>query len=191
MIAAITPLYHRPAKGEEIIMSLEFGKMKVATPVKTKSVAELIADAKESYQSCYVEPGLYPLLYIEALKFVVSRKNDTIFIAEFLILSSEVGSRPAGSRMSWACNLRHDASPGNIKGFLAAVLGTTAEGITEDLVEKCISSENPCEGRLVFAQARQVPKKDGSPFTVVRWAAVDEDTQADAQALATEAGLIV
>lgn len=147
-----------------------------------------IQNAEGRQGGIYPLPGLYPLLYIDVVKMIRSRKGDDVFVAEFDILKSEVPARPAGTRMSWAVNFRFDASPGNVKAFLSAVMGTAPEEVDADGARFACSPENPCRRRLVRLEASQIETKAGNPFTLCNWRSVPEDVQAQAEDLRSAAG---
>jgi hypothetical protein len=47
---------------------------------------EQIANSEVTERSVYFEEGVYPVLYLDVMKMVNSRKGDTFFVAEFDIL---------------------------------------------------------------------------------------------------------
>ncbi len=147
-----------------------------------------IGSAVPGYGSVYPIPGLYPLLYIDVIKLIKTRKQENMFIAEFDILASEVAARQSGTRMSWLVNMRHDASPGNVRGFLAAVACVPVEKITGDLAKIMCGQENPCHGRLVKLEASQIMTKAGTPFTLCRWSSIPEEIQPQAEEFRNKAG---
>lgn len=136
----------------------------------------------------YPLAGVYPMLYIDILKMIRSRKNEDVFVAEFDILQSDVGERPAGTRMSWPVNFRHDASPGNVKAFLAAVMNVPQEQVDGRGAQYACGEKNPCHGRLIRLEATMTTTKSGNPFTLCNWRAIPDDVQAMANELRQKAG---
>jgi hypothetical protein len=166
---------------------------RVAPPPKQASagyddVFDAIGGATPYESGVYVELGVYPLLYVDVIKMLRSRKGDDLFIAEFDILDSQVGTRPKGSRMSWICSFRHEASPGNIKKFLAAVMNTPIEEVDAQGAKYACSAENPCHGRLVRLAATETETRSGNPFTLCRYSPIGDVDQSRAEQLRGEAG---
>lgn len=147
-----------------------------------------IADSDPAASSAYPEAGLYPLLFVDVLKMIRSRKGDDVFIAELDILESNVASRPKGTRMGWAVNFRHDAAPGNVKSFLAAAFNVDVEDIDKEGVKEALSDSNPAHGRLVRLEATDIKTKAGNPFTRCNWSPVPKDLQDKADELREQAG---
>ena len=147
-----------------------------------------IGDSEGRQGGVYPMPGVYPLLYIDVLKMIRSRKNEDVFVAEFDILESEVGERPAGTRMSWPVNFRHDASPGNVKSFLAAVMNVPQEQVDGRGAQYACGDKNPCHGRLVRLEATMTTTKAGNPFTLCTWRGIPDDVQAKADELREHVG---
>ena len=111
----------------------------VASPPATVApqmddIDDLIANSKPSVSSVYPDPGLYPVLYVDVFKVVLSHQGDKLFTAEFLILDSQVATRPAGTKMTWQGNLRHYAVPGNIKTLIAATMGVDPQVVDNQAI---------------------------------------------------------
>lgn len=147
-----------------------------------------IAEADVTERSVYFEEGVYPVLYLDVMKMVNSRKGDTFFVAEFDILESNVSSRPSGSRAVWMANFRHDATPGNVKDFIAKLNGVEPEEITAESVKLACSEKNPCSGRLIRLEAVQTDTKSGGKFTRHNWRTLPEEVQEQAKELREQAG---
>jgi hypothetical protein len=147
-----------------------------------------IAGAEASEGGVYPLPGAYPILYVDTLKMIRSRKGDDVFIAEFEIIQSDVEDRPVGTRMSWAVNFRHDASPGNVKAFLAAVMAVQATEVDGEGAQYACSDKNPCHGRLVRLSASQTKTRTGNDFTLCKWSPIPKAVQEKADELREAAG---
>lgn len=150
---------------------------------------DLIGNAQVTDGGIYPEPGVYPVLFLDACKMVESRKGDKLFCAEFEILESNVDERPAGSRMSWMANLsKHDAAPGNVRAFLAAAAGITPDGVDAEGSRAAVSSANPLHGRVLRLEASNTKTRAGGDFTLCRFSALDDGMQAKAKELREAAG---
>jgi hypothetical protein len=152
-----------------------------------------VANAEVGEKTAYFEPGVYPFLYLDVIKMVTSRKGDQLFIAEFDIVDSDVPSRPKGSRAAWIANFRHEPTPGNVRGFMAALNNVGVEEITADALRFACSDKNPCHGNLIRLEAVLLTTdKDGNarakPFTRHDWRPVPKELQGQAEELRTKAG---
>lgn len=147
-----------------------------------------IGGSTPSQQGVYPIPGVYPVLFLDSMKIIKSRKGDTLFIAEFDICQSEVPTRPVGTRMSWIVNFRHDASPGNVKMFMAALMGITVDEVDAEGAKFACSDKNPCRGKLIRLEASETITKSGNPFTVCKWHTLPEEMQNRAAEIRAEAG---
>jgi hypothetical protein len=149
---------------------------------------ERIGNSQPTEGGVYPIPGVYPLLYVNTLKMIKSRKGEDVFIADFDIVTSDVPERPAGSVMSWVCNFKHDAAPGNVRLLLAAVTATPLDQVDAAGSQFAVSPQNPCHGRLVRLTASQTITKSGNPFTVCKWDIVSEEHQQRADEYRKQAG---
>jgi len=150
---------------------------------------EKVGKADGSERSIYPLAGVYPLLYCERLKMIESKLNgDSMFIAEFSILESNVADRPKGTTMAWVCNLRHLPSPGNVRAFLATLNGVPVNEVDSDSARFACGEKNPCRGRLVRLEAVNTETKKHTQFTVCKWSAVNEEMQKKADELRQAAG---
>ena len=141
-------------------------------------IFDRIGKAEVSRQGVYPLPGVYPVLYVDAVKLIKSRNGEDLFIAEFFILESSTPERPAGSRMTWMTNLRHDAAPGNARAFIAGAMGCAVEEVTSEAASLSCSATNPCHGRLVRLEASLNTK---GTFTLCNWISLPEENQAQAE----------
>lgn len=171
-----------------------FGKSK-SQPQSNEQAApptdlfDAIGDSDEGYDSVYVLAGVYPVVEVEAVKIVSSRKGDDIFIAELRILQSLVDERPEGTQMSWAANFRHDATAGNVKSFLAATMNVPAAEVDADGARFACSEENPCQGRLLRIEAANIVTKAGNDFTRCSFRALPDEIQEQRGAFREAVGL--
>lgn len=145
-----------------------------------------IGTADVSPKAVYPEPGLYPVLYVDAVKMIRSRKGDDLFTVEFLILQSAVDERPEGTKLTWQANMRHDAGPGNARAFIAAAMDCPLDEVTPEAATLACSAGNPCHGRLVRMSANQITTKAGNPFTVCDWSPLSPEFQAKAEEVKKE-----
>lgn len=148
-----------------------------------------VGSAETSERSNYPLPGVYPMLYCDQLKMVTSRlSGDSIFVAEFDILESDVQARPKGTSLSWLCNLRHLPSPGNVREFLAVLNGVMVDEVDAEGARFACSKENPSHGRLIRLEATEVETKKGNPFTRCKWIPIPDEVQNNAKQLRIDAG---
>lgn len=163
------------------------------TPAPQPSSADPFAkiEASDGKQGgVYPLAGVYPLLYVDALKMIRSRKGEDMFVCEVEILRSEVADRPFGTRMSWIGNFRHDATAGNVKTLIAAVMNCPQAEVDSAGAQYACSDKNPCHGRLVRLEAVGTKTKAGGDFTLCNWRALPDEIQAQAEALRKAAGFI-
>lgn len=149
-----------------------------------------VGDAKVSQGGVYFLPGQY-LVEIVKCFAMNSRKREDLFIVECMILESDCFERPVGSKASWIVNFKHDASLGNIKGFLAACNGIDPgndalvnQEITEDVCEYAVHDENPLAGTRVKLAATATKTKAGNDFTLHFWDPAPEGAPVAAAAAA-------
>jgi hypothetical protein len=161
-----------------------------APPPPSSNPFDRVANSEGRFGGVYPLPGVYPALYVDVLKMIRSRKGEDVFIAEFDILDSEVPNRLKGTRMSWAVNFRHDASPGNVKAFLAAVMAVPQTEVDGKGAQYACSDKNPCHGRLVRLEAVQTKTKTGNDFTLTNWRPLPDEIQAQAAELRKQAGFV-
>jgi hypothetical protein len=114
---------------------------------------------------------------VQAIKVFNSRGKGTMFVAEYEVLESRgEGANPVGTQCSHVIPLRLDSALGNIKNLVAALIGGDEKDVSEKMCEDLASEKNPAKGYKVKADAFIVPKKDGSPFTRVKYAPAADDT---------------
>jgi hypothetical protein len=146
------------------------------------------ANADENQGGVYVLPGVYPILQIDTLKMIRSRKGDDLFIAELEIIESQVKERPRGSRMTWIANFRHEPTPAAVKTFFVRLMGVPGEEIDADGMRMSVGEKQPCKGRLVRMEAVEKDTKSGGKFTTCNWRTLDESFQEKADQLRSDAG---
>lgn len=135
-------------------------------------------------------PGMYPMLFINAVKTIKSQEDGSdLFIAELDILESSVEGRESGSSMSWIVNFAHQPALGNIKAFIAAAMNRSEEEISEKIANAVVTTDNPLHGQLVRCEAIEITtKRKKNPFTKCNWSAVTPEKQAEAAELHKAAG---
>ncbi len=152
------------------------------------SVFDRVASAEGQEGSVFIVPGVYPVLGIDVLKMIRSRKGDDLFIAELEIIESDVPERPQGSRMAWMANFRHDPTPSAVKTFLARVMGVPPEEVDAAGSRLAVGEQQPCRGRLIRLEATQIETKSGNPFTKCTWRELPDNLQEQAKELRSNAG---
>jgi len=176
------PMFDKQSAGPQPASSGEARKTSYKDPF------ERVGDADAREGGVYIIPGLYPVLYVDVIKMIVSRKGQDLFIAEFDIISSDVEARPTGTRVSWIVNFAHEPAPGNVKAFLAAVMNVNPDEVDKEGAQFACSDDNPCRGRLVRCQASETTTKAGKPFTTCTWVPIPDEKQEQAEKLRTQAG---
>jgi hypothetical protein len=138
----------------------------------------------------YPLAGLYPVLYVDSLKMIKTRKREDAFVAEFDILKSDVPERPAGTRFSWVVNFKFESAPANVKSFLAAVMNCDVKEVDAEGSRYACSDKNPCHGRLVRLEASMIKTKQDKDFTLCNWHPVPDEMQGKAEEMRKEAGFV-
>lgn len=129
-----------------------------------------------SMAGIYLNEGHKYLLEIAEAKMIVSRKQDTLFCAEFVIHESDDPKLGPGFKPSWLTNLKQDAAMGNIIVFVGAVNGIESRDeprlraeVTEDVLELVVAPKNPLRGRFVQVITKNKKTKAGNDFTMHYW----------------------
>ena len=123
--------------------------------------------------STYFSPGQYRVR-IDRVKIVASRKGDSLFTVETTVLESSNTAHPAGQRVSWQANFKHDSTPGNIARFVGACHGLTDREaikklVTEELCETIVSERNPLCGVELDLTVKLIETKSGREFSYHGW----------------------
>ncbi len=149
-----------------------------------------IGKAQVNQGGNYPLPGIYPLLYVNAVKKIVSQNTqDTMVIVELDILESKVPDRAVGSSMSWIVNLKHQPALGNLKGFLATAMSVEPDMVDSAGADYAVSAENPLKGRLMRCEAIEITTKNkGNPFTKCKWLPIEPEVQQRNEELHQAAG---
>lgn len=154
--------------------------------------ADLIARSQTNSGGVYFLPGVYPVLHVCDFKEQLSRKKDDLIIAEFEIIESDVAERPAGTKVSQVYNLtKHDAAPGNVKSFIAAVMGVRPDDLSPEewaALSSAALDDKQVVGRVVKAQASIIKTRAGGDFTKVDFFPLGDDMQEAARELREAAG---
>lgn len=142
-------------------------------------IFKTIANAKINNGGVYFLPGTYEVSVCKAF-LMTSRKGTPLIVVEAEVLSTDVPSRPVGTRASWVVNMTQDAAASNIKSFIAAAIGINPgdqnrvdEEVTPDFVEQAFSDDNPLEGVKLRLQCSTIKTKAGTDFTRHMWSPMD------------------
>jgi len=114
------------------------------------------------------------LVRIDAIKLQESNQGfGTLWITEFTILKGTEKNPPKVER-SWVAmpNHRPKTDPGNVKAFMAAVLGIenpNEEDIPAEVFEKAVSVENPFAGTILKLETVMRTTKEGRDFCLHTW----------------------
>lgn len=134
-----------------------------------------IKEAKYSEGGVYLTDGVFRLA-IEALKLIETRAKKQAFVAEFKVLESSNATRQPGSLCSWMVMMDKEPAMGNIKQFLASMLGVADDQIDESVAEFAVNPDNnkdtgpngtpaPIKGRIVRCSATNIKTKANRDFT--------------------------
>ena len=100
----------------------------------------------------YFKAGRYKV-EILAVKSILSRKNENLFVVETEIKESDCADLRPNTKCSQVINLsKHDSAPGNIKAFVAAALDispTSEEVNWEELCDAACTEANPLKGTMM------------------------------------------
>jgi len=137
---------------------------------------EKVTNATVNGGGVYFKAGTYKV-EISAVKSILSRMNENMFVVETEILESNVDELRPGTKCSQVINLsKHDSAPGNIKAFMCAALDVKADEITEDEVELAVSEENPLKGTIMGLVCTTTKTKRNTDFTLHQWRHISEPT---------------
>lgn len=139
-------------------------------------------DAQVSAGGNYFTPGIY-LVEVEKVHMITTRKGADMYIVETRVLESQSPNPPEmmkdgspaaatkspGSSPSYCVPMALDSALGNIKAFLAALLGENPEEITEEVAEESIADSNPLKGMKVRVECTMVVTNAGRDFTKHTW----------------------
>jgi len=133
------------------------------------------------------KPGVYPILYLDSLRMIESRKGDLILVAEFDVIQSLVEDRPPGSTMADLFNFRYEGTPGEVRKFLAALNNVDIAEVDADGARHACSDANPCHGRLVRMIATAKERDGKSTLTICKYEPLSDDIQKKAEELRSAA----
>lgn len=131
-----------------------------------------IRTAGTSQGGNYFKPGIYSVS-VKEVKMITSRQKDDLFIVECEVLKSTHEDIIEGMTTSWVVNMKHDASLGNIKLFMAAALGESEDKIDEDTCDFAVSPENPLKNTLMELECVATTTRAGGNFTKHNWASAE------------------
>jgi len=132
-----------------------------------------IENAQMTKGGNWIQPGKFVLM-VDFLKTHLNAiKRGEQFITEFFVLYSTNPSQPAGSKVSWCASSWHPSAAGNIKAFFVALMQCKPEQINEQGCNMATSPQQPCQGRLIMAEAYNKKTRSNTDFTAVNWGPVD------------------
>ena len=150
-----------------------------------------IGNAEVWDQSAYIEPGVYPVVWIERMLMNDTRKGK-MFIVELHVIEGAPSNSPeankAGTECAYFANMAKDSGPSNARRVLAQCAGIDAKSVDRDGAKLAVSDANPYRGTLVAMRAHLTKTKAGNPFTVVNFERLPDNVQAQAVALHEAAG---
>lgn len=124
----------------------------------------------------YLNGGHQYLVEISRCFVKQGRKGDIFTIAELVVHESDDSKNPPGFKASWSCNMKHDASLGNLLVFFGACMGIKSEDearlrqeITSAFCEYAVSPQNPLKGKMVEVEVHEITTKAGTPFSKHIW----------------------
>jgi len=124
----------------------------------------------------YLNGGHQYLVEISRCFVKQGRKGDIFTIAELIVHESDDVKNPPGFKASWSCNMKHDASLGNLLVFFGACMGIKSEDearlrkeITSAFCEYAVSPQNPLKGKMVEVEVHEITTKAGTPFSKHIW----------------------
>lgn len=133
-----------------------------------------VNDASVNGGGVYFLAGVYKVK-ITAVKAVLSRMGENMFVIETEIVESDNAERRPGTKCSQVINLsKHESAPGNIKGFMAAALDVPADHITEDECDLACSEANPLAGTIMRLTCTITKTRRNTDFTIHQWAFLSE-----------------
>jgi hypothetical protein len=120
-------------------------------------------------------PGRYRVK-IDAVKIITNWNNEDFLVVEMEVLASNVHERPAGTKVSWAQNMRGQMTLQNFKGFLMAAFGQGENEIDEEICNMVTDEETQAAaGKEVEVEAVGIlTKKEKKPFTKLVWSQATE-----------------
>ena len=137
-------------------------------------VFSAVTNASVNSGGVYFLAGTYKIK-ISAVKMILSRKGENMFVVEADILESDNPERRPGTKASQVINLtKHDSAPGNIKAFMAAALDVPAEEITESECDLACSETNPLAGTIMKLGCTMTKTRANTDFTIHQWSFVSE-----------------
>ena len=145
-----------------------------------------IATATYSEGGVYLVPGVYRLEILSIISKRTRAQKDA-FIVELKVLESTSTERLPGSTCAWMVMITPDSPAlGNIKQFLATVIGCEMSQIDERVAEAAVAQQQPLKGHIVRAAAVNIMTKKNQPFTKVKWLPDSAGTAGAQAALAEE-----
>lgn len=135
-----------------------------------------IENVNTSTARVYFQEGVYEYTVSKFFHKKSQRNNDDLVIIEGKItnvLTKFGNSNLPNQTVSQVINLKHgDLALRDVKGFVAAAAGLSAEEVTAEVCQKAVSGDGSnFKGTVVVATAQSTTTKSGKPFTKVTWQA--------------------
>lgn len=119
------------------------------------------------------------LVEIDTVKVHEGRKKSDYFIVTGENKESDNEDRPVGVKPGWVMDIDKDASPGNVKLFLAGIYGIKLEDLDDDgwekLADRVIEEDNPLNGFLAKLNVTMVKTRAGGDYSKHNWSCAYED----------------
>ena len=155
----------------------------------TQDIWTGIETAQVNDQGTFFSPGSLDTQVDRVLvKDSQKKRGETNFITEHSVLTSTNTQNQAGSAATWICNMKHRSAPGNVKGFLLALLGLDhredaariereVNPVIRQLIAAMTGPGNALAGRWIHLEATtgrvNVGKPDEHDFTYHSWSPFD------------------
>ena len=137
-----------------------------------------LSGAKARVDANYIRPGRY-WARINKVVLKKSRKDDTFIAIEMTVLAihddAKLQQKPGQhchsvrEAMTHMMMAKHDSFLGNVKAFLANVLGVNEAEITEDNAVEVCSDSQPLSGTIVEVNAHNIVTRKNTDFTAVNY----------------------
>jgi hypothetical protein len=130
-------------------------------------------EAKARVDSNWEREGRY-LLRIDNVKLDQNRKKQTGLFVEKTVIhvydDADGEGHKVGETVDHSMWDHHESFLGNVKAFLAAVLGLPTTEVEESHVLQVIDDDQPLQGTVVECHNRTIlTREKGKPFTVINY----------------------
>lgn len=140
-----------------------------------KGISDPKVDMGTAKYAPFFKPGSYKLV-VKSVVLKQSKKNvkDEFFIVTFTVLEADAeavknGWNPTAVEAAWMLNTNWPSWLSDVKGFLAAVIGT--DTVNEDLADKVIGEDQPAAGLPVNCHVWSKETNSGGEFSVHQFSA--------------------